>query len=114
MSALLESQSWRKIEVVPLWLEDEEVIRVEVAAMGGEEDVAALSERLLFRDVADSIRAMASALQGMFRDLKPDKATIEFGISISTETGKAVAILVQGTGSCNAKVTLEWGSRDQP
>lgn len=114
MNTLLESEYRRKPEVVPLWLGDDTVVHVEVSAASGDEDVSALSERLSFRDIADSIRAVASALQGTLRDLKPDKATIEFGIGIGIESGKAVAVLVQGTGSCNVKVTLEWGGRSQP
>ena len=42
--------------------------------------------------------------------VKPDHATVEFGVDASVEAGGLTALIVKGTGSATLKITLEWGS----
>jgi len=37
-----------------------------------------------------------------------EKASVEFGVEIAASTGKVSALLVQGSGKANLKITLEW------
>jgi len=38
----------------------------------------------------------------------PKKASVEFGVEASIESGKLVALLCNGEATANLKITLEW------
>lgn len=54
-----------------------------------------------------TIEGFAETLQQSLSKLKPQKATVEFGIEIGAESGQLTTLIVKGTGSANLKVTLE-------
>lgn len=61
---------------------------------------------------ADSVFAaiieFAKSVKSQFAKMSASKASIEFGLQFSVESGKVISIITKGTASCNIKVTLEW------
>lgn len=90
---------------IPVELEDESVIWVEVAETG-KQDVA--FESLPFSSVTHSIQTIASSIGDTIAKVGPTKATIKYGIEIGIEQGSLVAALVRGKGKANLEITLEW------
>jgi hypothetical protein len=74
-----------------------------------EQDVGALPN-VSFDGVVDSIEAIARRLAGALTTVKPDKATLEFGVDIGLESGSLTALIVKGTGTATIKITLEWAT----
>jgi hypothetical protein len=75
-----------------------------------ETDVALLRNRS-FDGVVDSIRAITNQLTVALQEVKPDKASLEFGVDIGVEAGQLTALLVKGSGSATLKITLEWDTK---
>jgi len=92
--------------VVPIELSTGETIYAEVASTPGERDVAAMT--LNFDSVVQSITAIARQLNDGIASVAPDKATIEFSLQLSTQSGRLAALLVQGEANATIKVGLEW------
>lgn len=103
-----------KTQIIPVELKPGVVIRIEATALGPvEQDVAGGVLSKDFHKVADAIKEIAGAIGAVWDDVKPKKATVEFGIEIGVETGGLTALLVKGSGKSNLKVTLEWSERKQ-
>ncbi|MCB8921735.1 MAG: hypothetical protein H6662_09140 [Ardenticatenaceae bacterium] len=94
-------------ERIPVELDSGRTVSVEVTNVAGEVKVSS-AYNLSFREFADSIREIAQSIGSAIDSVKPDKATIEFGIEAGVEAGKLTAILVKGTGKANLKISLEW------
>ena len=92
-------------QVIPIKLNDKKIF-AEVSILGGEEDVA--SKLPSFETVTEAIEDISSHLSSVFDKVKPDKASVEFGIQLTLESGKLAALIVKGQGSSSMKVTLEW------
>ena len=101
----MESQT----EIITAQLEDGTTVKVKASALGGDEDVVDLEKILPFREVTDAIESIAGAMVTTLKKINPDKARVEFGVEVAIESGALTALLVQGTGSGNLKITLEWG-----
>jgi NTP-dependent ternary system trypsin peptidase co-occuring protein len=91
------------------------VIQVEARtpALSPEADVGLLDtikkrENLPFDGVTGSIEAIAERVTAALANVKPDKATVEFGIDVALETGGLTGLLAKGSGSAALKITLEW------
>lgn len=93
---------------IPTRLVDGTILKVQVAALGGEQPASFKVPQ--FEDVTKSIQGIAQSMIGMLQKLpdKPHKANIEFGLEIAVESGTLTTILVKGSGTANLKVTLEW------
>lgn len=98
-----------RTEIISAQLADGSTIKIKATALGGVEDVAALDKLLPFSEVTDTIERIASALAATLKKVKPDKASVEFGLEIGLESGQLTALLVQGTTTANLTITLEWG-----
>ena len=94
-------------EIVQTTLENGSIISIEVDLLGGEEDVAFTS--LPFREVTQAIEGVAESLVNTLKRVKPQRASVELGVSFGIESGALTAVLVKGTGNANLKITLEWG-----
>ena len=94
--------------VVPVRLEDGTVIYVRASSLGGEEDVMGIENVLPFKEVTQTIEKIATNLANTIKRVKPDKASIEFGIEVAVESGSISALLAKTTGTGNLKITLEW------
>jgi hypothetical protein len=112
--------------VVPLALDEHTTIYVEASepavlpAGSGIQEASALSdagERAVATadDLAASIRGFCERVVGGFQDvaenLRPQRASVEFGLGISVEGNVYV---VKGTGTASVKVTAEWDLRTAP
>lgn len=82
-------------------------VRFEATSKSGYQDVAT-NKTFSFEEIAQSIEGITTALQSTLMKVKPHKATVEFGVVLTVETGSVTALIVKGNGSANLKVTLEW------
>ena len=98
-----------RTDIKELQLEDGAIIRVEASVYGGDEDVLDIEQILPFKVVTDTIENIADSIQTSLEKVKPDKASLEFGVEVGIESGALTALLVKGTGKGNLKITLEWG-----
>jgi hypothetical protein len=98
-----------RIQIVPLQLTDGTIIKVQATTLGGSQDVLDLEKILPFNEVTDTIEKVAQAVVGTLQKIKPDKASVEFGIEVGIESGDLTALLVKGTGTGNLKIMLQWG-----
>ena len=94
-------------QIVPVQLPDQVKIQVEATVLGGEEDVSFRVQS--FQGVIDAIESIASAMDAAVRKIKPEKASVEFGLEMAIESGELTALLVKGSGTANLKISLEWG-----
>lgn len=96
-----------RTQIVPVQINENITVMVEARGLGGEQDV---SRQLLdFEGVTDAIEALTGAIATTINKVKPDKATVELGLEIAVKSGKLTALLVEGTGKGNIKITLQWG-----
>ncbi|MGF1486447.1 MAG: CU044_2847 family protein [Prochloraceae cyanobacterium] len=96
-----------RTQIVPVQINENITVMVEARGLGGEQDVS--SQLLDFEGVTDAIEALTGAIATTINKVKPDKATVELGLDIAVKSGKLTALLVEGTGKGNIKITLQWG-----
>jgi len=95
-----------RTRIIKAELDDGTIIDIQ-SSVRGEEDVA--STIFSFKEVANKIEGIAEALIGTLKKVKPQSASVEFGIEMAVEAGHLTALLVKGTGMANLKITLQWG-----
>lgn len=83
---------------------------VEVSGVGGVGTIDA-SQAMSFAGVADTVTAVAKSLSAAWEAARPDEAAVEFGLKVTTKTGKLTGLLVEGGGDATLKVTLSWKSQ---
>jgi hypothetical protein len=113
----INSKSMNQSLIVPVQLENSTIIRVQATVVGNssassltEEEIetdVALNIRPL-KEVADAIVGVAETMKAAFDQVKPSKASVEFGLEFGYESGQLTALIVQGTGKANLKISLEW------
>jgi|SRR5215213_52179 len=97
--------------VVPVQTADGSVVQVQVTRLGGTEEDVAITDRLPhFDEVGNAIEGLSKSIASSIEKVKPQKASVEFGIEVAVESGQLTALLVKGSGTANITVTLEWGS----
>ncbi|MGB3509668.1 MAG: CU044_2847 family protein [Microcoleaceae cyanobacterium] len=96
-------------ETIPVELPNGAIVRVEVAEVGGREDVA--SSILSFKPVTDALEGVTEAIASTLEKAKPTKATVKFGMEISVESGKLTTAIIKGSGKGNLEITLEWDNK---
>lgn len=97
-----------RTKIISVQLDDGTSVRISASALGGDEDVVDLERILPFKQVTDTIEGVAKAMLATLQKVKPDKASIEFGVEVAVDSGALTALIVKGTGTGNLKVTLEW------
>lgn len=95
-----------RTEVVKIETTSGKIFHVEATLLGGEEDVA--SGLMSFDGVADALQEISKAVVATIDAVKPQKASVEFGLEVAVESGKLTAMLVKGSGTASLNVTLEW------
>ena len=95
-----------RTEIVPVLINNNVQVMVEATVVGTEEDVAI--DIRPFQEVTDAIEAITSAMVQTLEKIRPDKASVEFGIEIGVQSGKLTTLIVQGSSKGNMKITLEW------
>jgi hypothetical protein len=101
----------QRTQIISVELADGKNIHVEALALGGEQDVGFGS--LSFEGVADAIEGIVHAISDALEKVKPQKATVEFGIELATESGELTALLVKGHGTASITIALEWSAKEQ-
>jgi hypothetical protein len=84
-------------------------IRIESRALDGDgmREKVGITD-LPFLELMPSIEGISEAVLAAVTKVSPRKASVEFGIEVSVEAGKLVALLCSGTAKANLKITLEW------
>jgi hypothetical protein len=99
-----------RTRIVPVRLADSTVIQISATPIGRDEDVADVKGVLSFDQITKTIESVAQELGSCIKRVKPDKASVEFGVEIAVESGGLTALIVKGTAKGNLKITLTWES----
>jgi hypothetical protein len=92
--------------LMPVTVQGGGLIRVQATNLDPEQDISlSLPD---FKQVTDSIRAIAAAVGDVLEEISPTKASVEFGVEVGVDAGSLVALLVKGTGKSTFKIVLEW------
>jgi len=94
-----------RTERVAVELSDGEIISVEIEQVG-RQDVASGPKN--FRGFRKSLSGIVREIAEPIQEVQPSKATIKFGLDISTERGKLIASVPKGSEKANFEITLEW------
>ncbi|OKH17625.1 CU044_2847 family protein [[Limnothrix rosea] IAM M-220] len=97
-----------KTKIVTVKLDEQTEFLVRAKSQGGEQDVS-IGDALKFEAVTNVIGGIAKGIKKTLDQTKPKKVTVEFGLEVGIESGKALALLVDDTAQANLKITLEWG-----
>jgi hypothetical protein len=100
----------RTTEILPVEMANGKVVQVQVTTMGGEEDIAILDHLPTFEEVTGAIEEISRAITSSIEKVKPQRASVEFGLEVAVQEGKLTALLVQGSGTASVTITLGWGS----
>jgi hypothetical protein len=95
-----------RTEIIKAELDNGTIVHIQATALGGEEEVAFTLP--LFKEVTNAIEGIAVAVTNSLQKVKPQKASVEFGLEVALEAGQLTALLVKGSGTSNLKITLEW------
>jgi hypothetical protein len=104
----LEEDMESRTEIIPVALEGGELIQIQATMLGGKENVGAVKGGFTLEGVTTTIEKLSAALAKTVEKVKPNKASIEFGIEIATKEGQLTALLVQGSATANLTIKLEW------
>ena len=96
-----------KTKTIQAKLENGATISIQIGSSRGEEDVAFTLHS--FKDVTDTVEGIAESLMISLKKVKPQQASVEFGLEVGVESGHLTALLVQGTSTAHLKITLQWG-----
>jgi hypothetical protein len=96
-------------QIVPVTLQNGTIIRVEARDLGGGGKVSAFDSKA-FKDLTDAIEAIAATFRESLGRIKPQKASVAFGVEVGLESGKLTALICKGSGKANVTVTLEWSA----
>jgi hypothetical protein len=72
-----------------------------------------LGEKLHLEDALAQIGEVASLVRQSLDPAMPTKATVEFGVSFSLQSGKLTSLVFEGKGDASLTVSLEWESRPE-
>src|SRR5438094_954501 len=97
----------RKV-LVPVALQDGTVIKVTARREAMDEDVVDLRKVFSFENVSRTVEGITKEVMLWLERVKPDKATVEFGIEIAVEQGTLTALLVDGSAKGTMTISLEW------
>ncbi len=92
-------------------LSDGTICLVEVNRASARKEVANRDEIFEFELVKKQIRKITEDWAETFKQLKPTKTVLEFGINLSIESGALTSVIVKGAGETNLKIILEWDNK---
>lgn len=81
---------------------------VEIAETRGGVQPVGAQPTFTLDGVRDTIEAVASQVAEVWQKVKPDQASVEFGLSVAVKSGKLTGLLVEGGGTAALKITLTW------
>lgn len=82
---------------------DEEVVEGD----GGFGPVS-LDDHFNLEGVKATVRAIATEFAEVWEQVRPDEATLEFGLKLSAKSGKLTSLVVEGAGEAALSVSLTW------
>ncbi len=88
-------------------------VRVSEDAGGGLEEVGRFEPGDL-EAVLSTVEEVASLLHAKLAAIRPRRATVEFGVSLSVKSGRLAALVFEGIGEASLTVTLEWEHAPSP
>ena|SRR6266481_354265 len=97
-----------RTEVVKVELPDGYQLKFETSQPKGEQDIGALDKIIQSEQIAKTIEGTVQILRETFERIKPDKASVKFGLKVAYESGELTALIVKGSGEGHLEVTLEW------
>lgn len=86
-------------------LSDGTIVRVEATSIG---DRKIGQQTRPFAEATGAIESLVKDIADTVQKVKPDKASVKFGVEIGIDSGKLVAMLAKGTNTANLEITLEW------
>lgn len=92
--------------VVPVTLEDGREISIEATPIG-EQPISLPT--LPFGEIRESIIEVSREIAGALQQVKPDKASVKFGLEVGIKEGKLTTLIAKGSMKANLEITLEWG-----
>jgi hypothetical protein len=96
-------------EFIPVKLANGTTIKFQVSQPEtGRRDVADIGA-LPFNHVTEALQEIVGNLKETLDRVKPDKASVKFGVEMAVEAGNLTALIVKGSGKGNLEITLEWG-----
>jgi Trypsin-co-occurring domain 1 len=93
-------------ESVPVRAGDVEFF-VEVPEVQGVQTVG-LDDAFSFEGVRDTIRVIGEQLTSAWETVKPDEASVEFGLKLTAKAGKLTGLIVEGGGEASLTIKLTW------
>ncbi len=96
---------------LPVKLDDGTIIRIETTPSGDtllNDEYIASVELPSFRQFTETVKSMAKSFVGIWNEVQPSKASVEFNIEVGFEPGNVTAWLVKGSGKGHLTITLEW------
>ncbi|GAA4238536.1 hypothetical protein GCM10022254_54900 [Actinomadura meridiana] len=74
---------------------------------GGPQDVG-LGQPRSFEAVTETLQGVGAAIMGALDELRPSRASVEFGLELALKGGKLVSVFVDSGTKASLKVVLEW------
>lgn len=93
-------------KIITVELADGTSVRVEATQIG---DRKINFQSRPFEEVTIAIESLSKEIAEIVHKVKPDRASVKFGVDIAVESGKLTAVLVKGSNTANIEITLEWG-----
>jgi|SRR5579883_2256813 hypothetical protein len=93
-------------KMITVELTDGTSVRVEATSIG---DRKINFQTRPFHEVTAVIESLTREIAETVHKVKPDRATVKFGIDIGIESGRLTAVLAKGSSTANLEITLEWG-----
>ncbi|MEZ7004622.1 CU044_2847 family protein [Streptomyces sp. AD55] len=99
-------------QVVEACLPDGTAVSIVAVSADGRDAAQDISARGIpsLDDVRSAISGMASLTRDAVQAVRPDSATVEFGVDVKVESGKLSGLIVSGAANATIKVTLKWES----
>jgi hypothetical protein len=88
-------------------------VLVEAVVHDKEQDISR-NQVFSIEGALDIIRDVAEALADTLEQVKPNKVSVEFGLSLAVKSGALTALIMNGSGEGSLKIALEWNSGEKP
>ncbi|ARV58343.1 hypothetical protein BZZ01_06565 [Nostocales cyanobacterium HT-58-2] len=93
-------------KMIAVELADGTSVRVEATQIG---DRKINFQSRPFEEVTTAIESLTKEIAEALHKVKPDRASVKFGVDIGVESGKLTVLLVKNPSTANIEITLEWG-----
>ncbi len=99
-----------RTEIIPVKLPNGTIVKIEITPETTKEQNVAFTKSDIpyFKEVTGAIEGIVESITETLQRVKPDKATVKFGVDVSLEAGQLTALIAKGTGKANMELTLEW------